>query len=109
VLNFGPVIARKSISLLAFVLGCCTSSIATFGFLFQQGGRIPSIRRTIGNDLMIVGAPSFVVSATVTGGHRTTLAAMAISGTILNVVLYFFVWLVILKLIQVISRKANWT
>jgi len=43
----------------------------------------------------------------VTGGHRTTLMAMAISGTILNVVLYFFVWLVILKLFQVISRKTN--
>ena len=56
---------------------------------------------------MFIGAPGFVVGAMVTGGHRTTLAAMAISGTILNVVLYFFVWLVILKLFQVISRKTN--
>jgi len=31
----------------------------------------------------------FRVGAMVTGGHRTTLAAMAISGTILNVVFYF--------------------
>jgi hypothetical protein len=91
---------KKSISLLATVLGCCTSAIATFGFLFEQGGRIPSIRRTIGYDLTIIGAPGFVVGATVTGGHRTTLAAMAISGTILNAVFYFFVWLVILRLIQ---------
>jgi hypothetical protein len=99
--------AKKSISLLAFLLGCCTSAIATFGFLFQQGSRIPSIRRTIGNDLMIVGAPGFVVGATVTGGHQTTLAATAISGSIVNAVLYFFVWLVILKLIRGISGKTN--
>jgi hypothetical protein len=76
--------ARKSISNLAFVLGCCTSAIATFGFLFEQGGSIPSIRSTIGSDLMISGAPGFVVGAMVTGGHRTTIVAMAISGTILN-------------------------
>lgn len=56
---------------------------------------------------MLIGAPGFVVGATVTGGHRTTLAAMAISGTILNAILYFFVWFGILKLIQVISRKSN--
>jgi hypothetical protein len=99
--------ARKSISLLAFVLGCCTSAIATFGFLFEQGGRFPSVRRTIGYDLMIIGAPGFVVGATVTGGHRTTLAAMAISGTILNAAFYFFVWLAILKIIQMLRRNAN--
>jgi len=56
---------------------------------------------------MKIGAPGFVVGAMVTGGHRTTLAAMAISGTILNVVFYFFIWLVILELIQVVSRKTN--
>jgi hypothetical protein len=56
---------------------------------------------------MIIGAPGFVLGATVTGGHRTTLAAMAISGTVLNAALYFFVWLIILKFIQVISRKTD--
>ena len=103
------VMAQKNMSLLAFVLGCCTSAIATFGFLFEQGGRIPSIRRTIGYDLTFIGAPGFVVGGTVTGGHRTTLAAMAISGTILNAVIYFFVWLLILKIVQVVSRKTNWS
>jgi len=56
---------------------------------------------------MIIGTPGFVVGAMVTGGHRTSLAAMAISGTILNAALYFFVWLLIFKLIQVIGRKTN--
>ena len=92
---------------MAFVLGCCTSAIATFGLLFQQGSEIGSPDSSLGEHLMFIGAPGFVVGAMVTGGHRTTLAAMAISGTILNVVLYFFVWLVILKLFQVISRKTN--
>jgi hypothetical protein len=101
------VIASKGISLSAFVLACLASAIATFGFLFEQGGRFPSIRRSIGYGLMKIGAPGFVVGAMVTGGHRTTLAAMAISGTILNVVFYFFIWLVILKLIRVVSRKTN--
>ncbi len=56
---------------------------------------------------MIIGAPGFVVGVAVTGGHQTTLAAMVISATILNAVVYFSVWLVILKLIQVIRRKIN--
>ncbi|HEY6268857.1 MAG TPA: hypothetical protein VIX11_11210 [Candidatus Acidoferrum sp.] len=56
---------------------------------------------------MLIGALGFAVGGMATGGHRTTLAAMAVSGTILNAVLYFFVWLVILKIIQVISGKTN--
>jgi hypothetical protein len=99
--------ARKSISLLAFILGCCTSMVATFGFLFEQGSRIPSIRRSIGNDLMIIGLPGFAVGATVTGGHLTTLAATAISGTILNSVFYFIAWLLVLKLLRMLRKNVN--
>jgi hypothetical protein len=92
--------ARKSISLLAIMLGCCTSAIATFGFLFRRWSEIGSIDSSIGEHLMLIGAPGFVVGGMVTGGHRTTLAAMAVSGTILNAAVYFFVWLGILKLVQ---------
>ena len=92
---------------LAFLLAGCTSVIATLGFLFEQGGRIPSMRRSIGDFLTILGAPGFVVGATVTGGHQTTLVATAIAGTILNVVLYFFVWFVILRLVQTMKNKSG--
>jgi len=107
VLHSGTVGARKRIPLSAIVLACCSSAIATFGFLCEQGGRFPPIRRRIGYDLMCTGLPGFVVGAAVTGGHRTTLAAMAISGAILNAVFYFFIWLVTLRVIQVFSRRAD--
>ena len=81
-LNFRSVEARKSGSLLAFVLACCTSAIATFGLLFRRGSEIGSPDSSLGEHLMIIGAPGFVVGAMVTSGHRTTLMAMAISGTI---------------------------
>jgi hypothetical protein len=97
----------KNVPIFAFLLGCCTSMIATFGLLFEQGSRIPSMRRTVGYDLTYVGAPGFVVGGIATGGHQTTLAATAITGTILNVVFYFFVWFAILKLMHVIRRNAN--
>ena len=98
---------RKSAALLAFVLACSISAIATFGFLFEQGSRIPSIRGTVGNDLTYIRAPGFVVGAILTGGHQTSLASTAIAGTVLNVVVYFFVWFGILKLIQVIGMSAS--
>jgi hypothetical protein len=80
----------------SFLLACLMSAIATFGFVFEQGSRIPSIRRTIGDGLSRIGAPGFVVAATFTGGHQTTLAATAIVGTIFNIVLYFFLWFAML-------------
>jgi hypothetical protein len=98
---------KENLPLLAFFLGCSTSAIATFGFLFEQGSRIPSLRRSIGDALTLIGAPGFVVSATVTGGHQTTLAATAVGGTTLNVVVYFIVWLMILKIIQALGSKAH--
>jgi hypothetical protein len=100
---------RKTTPSLAFFLACCTAAIATFGFLLQQGSRIPSMRRSIGEDLTIIGAPGFVLGATLTGGHQTTLASTAISGTIVNAIIYFLLWFVILKFIQSVDfrRKAN--
>jgi hypothetical protein len=87
---------KNRVALYAFLLACLISAIATFGFVFEQGSRIPSIRRTIGDALSYIGAPGFVVAATLTGGHQTTLAATAIVGTIFNVFLYFFLWFAIL-------------
>jgi hypothetical protein len=98
---------RKSISSLAIMLGCCTSAIATFGLLFQQRSEIGSPDSSLGEHLMLIGAPGFVVGGMVTGGHRTTLAALAVSGTILNAVLYFFVWLIILRLFQM-ANPSRW-
>jgi len=90
-----------------FLLACLTSAIATFGFLFQQGSRIPSTRRTVGEDLSLVGAPGLVVAATITGGHQTSTAATAIVGTILNAVLYFFLWFAILVLASKLGKKVR--
>jgi hypothetical protein len=87
---------KSRVVLYAFLLACFISAIATFGFVFEQGSRIPSIRRSIGDGLSHIGAPGFVVAATFTGGHQTTLAATAIVGTIFNIFLYFFLWLAIL-------------
>jgi hypothetical protein len=78
---------RKSTALLAFVLACSISAIATFGFIFEQGSRIPSIRRTVGYDLTYIGEPGFVVGAILTGGQQTSLASTVIAGTVFNVVL----------------------
>ena len=99
--------ARKSISLLAFVLACSTSATATFGMLFHYRSEIGSPDSSLGEHLMMIGTPGFVVGAMVTGGHRTTFTAMAISGTILNAGLYFLVWFGILKFVQVVSRKTT--
>jgi hypothetical protein len=84
---------KKNTPLFAFLLGCCTAAIATFGFLLQQRSRILSMRRSIGEDLTIIGAPGFVVAATLTGGHQTTLGSTALGGTVVNAILYFFFWL----------------
>lgn len=97
------------ILLRAPLLGCCTAAITTFGFLFQQGSRIPSLRRSIGESLELIGAPGFVLGATVTGGHQTTLVSTAISGTIINAIVYWLLWLAVLKLIQILKfrQKTN--
>jgi hypothetical protein len=89
----------------ALLFACLTSAIATFGFLFEQGSRIPSTRRTVGDGLALLGAPGLVVAATITGGHQTSLAATAIVGTILNTVLYFFLWFAILLVVSKLGKK----
>jgi hypothetical protein len=84
----------KHIVLLAFVLACVFSAFATFGFLVRSDATA------------IVGAPGFVLGGMLTGGHRTTLAATAISGTIINFGLYFMVFLALLGLIKLFRRKT---
>jgi hypothetical protein len=100
------LIVKNRVPGFAFLLACLTSAIATFGFLFEQGSRIDSTRRTVGDGLSLVGAPGLVVAATITGGHQTSLAATAIVGTILNTVLYSFLWSVILVVASKLGKKS---
>jgi hypothetical protein len=82
----------KHTALPAFVLACILSALATFGFLLHW------------DTLMMVGAPGFAFGGVLTGGHQTTFAVV-ISSTIINVGVYFFVFLVLLGLINLLRRR----
>jgi hypothetical protein len=84
----------KHIVLVSFVLACVVSAAATFGFLLRWDAA------------KIVGLPGFVFGGMLTGGHQTTLVATAISGTIINASLYFFVFLGFFGLVKLFRRKT---
>ena|SRR5882724_1688570 len=98
---------KRNIPLLAFLVGCFTSIIATFGFLLEGASRTLSLSWSIGYDLSYIGALGFAVGAMFTGGHQATSTSIAVSGTILNLSVYFLSWLAILKVIQAFRRKAH--
>jgi hypothetical protein len=97
---------RNNTAWWAFVLGCSTAGVATLGFLYARGAEISSPRMIIGDKLSVIGLPGFVLGGMLTGGHRTAVAAMAISGTIINAVTYLFLWLVILKVASMVRNKS---